>query len=138
MKVQVVLLFATCLISASASAGAPASKQSRNALVAKAKVAIKKQLRDPESARFEILGFPKESANGVCGTVNAKNGFGGYAGAHPFLYSQANGKSQELAVIVKEGGASITKEVLSDADALEAAMLQMIAVEACKPENLTR
>ena len=41
-------------------------------------VAIKNTLKDPDSARFEFL-------NAKCGTVNAKNSFGGYAGAKRFV-----------------------------------------------------
>ncbi|WP_219810289.1 hypothetical protein [Halomonas caseinilytica] len=51
-----------------------------------AKEKVKSQLKDPESARFgdKIYGTREvgnaSGENAVCGTVNAKNGFGGYAG----------------------------------------------------------
>lgn len=52
-----------------------------------AKAAVLATLKDPGSAtfgRFHILtSVPGEGA--VCGTVNAKNGFGGLTGATPFF-----------------------------------------------------
>ncbi len=47
---------------------------------------IIKMLKDPESAKFGELAAVKYP-NGVivCGSVNAKNSFGGYAGASPFV-----------------------------------------------------
>lgn len=45
---------------------------------------VAKQLKDPESARFNDV---KSEGNGLitCGSVNAKNGFGAYAGATQFM-----------------------------------------------------
>jgi len=45
--------------------------------------AVREQLRDPESARFTSLRAD-EYGNALCGKVNSKNGYGGYAGAVPF------------------------------------------------------
>lgn len=57
-----------------------------------AKEAVKAQLRDPGSAQFGTITFhnrtaPKSGAAVVvaCGTVNAKNGFGGYVGEKRFF-----------------------------------------------------
>lgn len=48
---------------------------------------VRQALKDPESARFEgatnIIG--EGDAMVVCGLVNAKNGFGGYVGAQPYM-----------------------------------------------------
>lgn len=61
-------------------------------LFAQARAALAQKLKDPESARIEGLkrtnfantkGAPTPA---VCGTVNAKNSFGGYAGAVPFVF----------------------------------------------------
>lgn len=43
-------------------------------------------LRDPESARFRNLRVVKDSEGtlGLCGELNAKNGFGAYTGSEPF------------------------------------------------------
>lgn len=48
---------------------------------------ITKALIDPRSAKFSTLSAVQHD-NGdfqVCGTVNAKNSFGGYVGATPFV-----------------------------------------------------
>ena len=60
-----------------------------------AKLAVKKLLNDPDSAQFSDLTKGKSKGD-VCGTVNAKNRMGGYAGATPFFYE----KSTETAAIV--------------------------------------
>jgi hypothetical protein len=52
----------------------------------KIKELIKKDLRDPESATFTFQS--KNYAHLVCGTVNAKNGFGGYVGDKRFMASE--------------------------------------------------
>ncbi len=54
-----------------------------------AEQAVKTLLRDPESARFGPISIVRQSgASGAllaCGTFNAKNGFGGYAGPQRFV-----------------------------------------------------
>jgi hypothetical protein len=47
-----------------------------------AKDMILKILRDPDSAKFGDVFFGRNGT--VCGTVNSKNGFGGYTGAQVF------------------------------------------------------
>jgi hypothetical protein len=59
---------------------------------AAARTAVLAQLKDPDSAKFGNFTRKKGEANGmfldiVCGSVNSKNGFGGYAGPEVFLYS---------------------------------------------------
>lgn len=54
-----------------------------------AKVLLKQQLKDPDSARFTGMHHGKESCDGaavtlVCGRYNARNGFGGYTGDKQF------------------------------------------------------
>lgn len=53
-----------------------------------AKEMVRQNLKDPESARFsDIFGITQagmEEGYAVCGKVNAKNAFGGYAGSQPF------------------------------------------------------
>ena len=51
-----------------------------------AKAFIARKLKDPESARFSEVHVTSEA---VCGSVNAKNLFGGYAGARRFYYVTA-------------------------------------------------
>ncbi len=55
-------------------------------------MAVKQQLRDPASAVFGPMNiYWDRKLNGyytpaVCGTVNSKNGFGGYAGEKAFVF----------------------------------------------------
>jgi hypothetical protein len=49
-------------------------------------------LRDPESAQFDKLTVNDDA---VCGLVNGRNGYGGMAGAVPFIHRR--GKPVELA-----------------------------------------
>ncbi len=52
--------------------------------VHKAEQEVRKQLRDPESARFEhVKVYPGNNA--ACGLVNARNSMGGYTGARFFV-----------------------------------------------------
>lgn len=45
--------------------------------------ALRRMLKDPDSRKIEYVGHPYGSA--ICGTVNAKNSFGGYTGKQVFL-----------------------------------------------------
>lgn len=77
---------------------APKLAGDREMSAAYALKAVCSKLRDCDSAKFTVtlvhrLGTPGtghvRDANGgysVCGTVNAKNGFGGYAGAERFVF----------------------------------------------------
>jgi hypothetical protein len=60
------------------------------------KSAVAKNLKDPASAQFTNMarsmrpnakGTPTDT---VCGSVNAKNSFGGYTGARPFVHFVAD------------------------------------------------
>ena len=69
--------------------------ESDTVLLAKARVVVSRNLRDPESARFRDLRViharvPGSPAMYICGAVNAKNGFGGYNGYKTF-YANAFG-----------------------------------------------
>lgn len=80
-------------VDAQTDAWLEASQKARaNGEVAKqrAVAAVKRDLRDPESAQFgDMLAcYSNEDptiAIGAWGSVNAKNGFGGYAGAERFV-----------------------------------------------------
>lgn len=74
-----------------ASAKAPSSQAAAEATAASV---IKAQLRDPESARITfspvkhgtvILFDIHNNGYFLCGTVNAKNAYGGYAGAEDYV-----------------------------------------------------
>lgn len=49
----------------------------------KAKELVANQLRDPSSAQFRDLRRTRQGV--VCGEVNGKNGYGGYAGFQRFI-----------------------------------------------------
>lgn len=61
--------------------------------IKEAQGAVTGKLKDPESARFTDVNYRQNQPNMrgeptdvVCGKVNAKNSFGGYVGARPFVY----------------------------------------------------
>jgi hypothetical protein len=60
-------------------------------LLAEAKKNVALSLVDPESARFSDLRIVIDGRGhrNVCGMVNAKDKFGGYAGLAPFVYFSA-------------------------------------------------
>src|SRR4051812_42797430 len=51
--------------------------------IGNAQEAMRKRLRDPSSAQFETVYITETGV--VCGFVNAKNSYGGYAGKTPFV-----------------------------------------------------
>lgn len=60
-------------------------------------------LKDPESARYS--GFAAVEDTGmviVCGFVNARNSFGGYAGKSPFMASYAPATGQGSVITMGE------------------------------------
>lgn len=60
-----------------------------NEVVQAAIATATKELRDPSSAQFKGLRLIHTSParpEVICGYINAKNGFGGYAGFKPFYY----------------------------------------------------
>lgn len=79
----------------------------RGILWATYKAQVSARLKDPASARFSNVhyydGGPVEV---VCGSVNSKNGFGGYTGDQTFIYSgkailQEDAAATEWPAIVK-------------------------------------
>jgi len=50
--------------------------------------AVREMMKDPESARFsDVLAVTNsKQITSICGQVNAKNSYGGYAGAKSFVY----------------------------------------------------
>lgn len=90
----VVFLFATSFLALA-----------NESIIADAQEAIKSQLKDPYSAVFEdiYLGKAENGAPVVCGTVNAKNSYGGYTGKKKFYYLNAAPKP----ILSIEGESSI-------------------------------
>lgn len=62
---------------------------SDSAVISRAFSAVRASLKDPSSADFGLTKrySVAEVKNVACGTVNAKNSFGGYAGAKRFIYT---------------------------------------------------
>jgi len=57
-------------------------------LLAEAQADLKLSARDPESVRFGQVWVSRVSGvPAVCGTMNARNGFGGYAGERRFIWA---------------------------------------------------
>lgn len=51
-----------------------------------AKKAAAYNMKDPASAQFRNMRYGGHNKIVVCGEINAKNGFGAYAGFTPFMY----------------------------------------------------
>lgn len=68
--------------------------------LARLKDAVSKKLKGPDSAKFEDM-IKKTAPNTqgaptavVCGKVNAKNSYGGYTGAIPFVFFVGDGSAE--------------------------------------------
>jgi hypothetical protein len=66
-------------------------KTAEELLSDEAQSAVRQSLRDPESAQFRGAGFAYPDQGMVCGSVNAKNGFGGYSGFQKYVYRRGKG-----------------------------------------------
>lgn len=81
--------FASVLLTASCNptpTGAPQeNRRAEPAGFSSARAAVLAALKDPDSAHFGPLAPGKSGA--VCGTVNARNSFGGYAGMRAFAWA---------------------------------------------------
>lgn len=80
-----ILALAVLAVSLDQAAAAPDA-------LAELKAAAAQKLADPYSAKFEAIrartvpNLKGRPTRVICGTVNAKNAFGGYVGAQPFVY----------------------------------------------------
>lgn len=82
-------------------------------LIAAAKATVRKQLREPASASFQNVKIRSNAAGnrGVCGTVNARNAFGGMTGPKLFVF---DGKAARVLVSNDgpENGTSLDRTLL--------------------------
>ncbi|WP_278426490.1 hypothetical protein [Hafnia paralvei] len=62
-----------------------------NTLVQKSKKAVIKSLKDPDSAMFDAIYPSKSFPRAACGSVNAKNSYGGYTGSKRFIATPDTG-----------------------------------------------
>lgn len=80
--------FAVLIVLAGCGSSKTEQETEDDGLIIDARMAVEDQLRDPSSAQFSgvivsrVSGLPV-----VCGLVNARNGFGGYVGARPFIFT---------------------------------------------------
>lgn len=70
-----------------------------------AQQAVLESLKDPSSARFGRFWYAPGKA--ACGTVNAKNAFGGYTGEQRFIYL-----GRELGVVFERDSNQFTFDAL--------------------------
>jgi hypothetical protein len=106
----------------------PATKADHEKLFTHAKAAIGKQLKDPYSAKYEIDHFTGINDSILCGTVNAKNSYGAYAGAATFMYQDDDHKGHPQMAIVVDNNLGISQGLNEDK------VKQMIAVVSCKAD----
>jgi hypothetical protein len=100
-KIAAIILTTTLAACNQTTAEIPATaRMSDEQAFAAARAQLLVTLKDPDSAKFGtfqrkqvstgvtliLLGYPSEKTDVVCGTVNARNGFGGYTGAMIFAY----------------------------------------------------
>jgi hypothetical protein len=74
---------------------------SRRALLNFGEDAVRKRLREPDTAKIEALIV---AGDWICGYVNAKNGFGGYTGKMAFAVSGA-------VVLIEDGTTKTAKTI---------------------------
>lgn len=63
--------------------------------------AVRKSLKDPESAEFGAfdISIEKDNKKWACLTVNARNSFGGYTGDQEAMLTQENGKWEVVSTV---------------------------------------
>lgn len=73
--------------SRSVSAAHQEAQQNRDDLMANGRLAVRQLLVEPDSARFADLRthVAENGVGALCGTVNARNGYGGYIGDTRFI-----------------------------------------------------
>jgi len=97
----------------------PSEQQKREAATEKQNtdisVKVKKSLKDPDSARVVIQQvFPLFDGHVACGTVNAKNSFGGYVGARSFDVSINPDGSIGFPSIARDERESVLKDAMCE------------------------
>lgn len=82
--------------------------------IALVEAAVKAELKDPDSAKFTWPnGFVHRQDPDdwvTCGTVNAKNGYGGYPGRVPVMASMKNGAVLGVVIADQNTDAFLAKE----------------------------
>lgn len=84
------LLVASCSEAPAPKSAAELQAEEDRARIEAAQAAVRAVLRDPDSAQFTHTFISRKSGLPVvCGMVNARNAFGGYAGAMPYFSAGA-------------------------------------------------
>jgi hypothetical protein len=86
-KWSIAIAIVAAMVAASGAASADRRITLESGVEDAMKTALGEALNDPESARFRKIKamWRDELGIGVCGELNAKNGFGGYVGYRPFV-----------------------------------------------------
>jgi len=93
------LLFAGFMVSCGGAIAQAPPKVNERAL----RAALEETLKDSESARFRQIKHKPSGSRGIwtiCGEVNAKNGYGGYAGYEPFVGTAAKETSAPVEYLI--------------------------------------
>lgn len=119
MRFQVILMGAVALAACDLVEVEAQKVRPSPTMIEAAKTAIEDDLRDPASARYRNLSAYNIGAGEtlLCGEVNAKNGFGGYAGFGVFEATfNSAGQMENLVVDALNGGpyASLTCEAANN------------------------
>jgi hypothetical protein len=92
---RVSIVLAALALAGCASTPATPTKPTAS-MIKTAQQDIKNVLRDPASAQFGRDFRSYTIANGetaICGTVNARNGFGGFTGSQPVMVNYRQGRA---------------------------------------------
>lgn len=93
------LIVVTAMLAACSGKPADPIEEENTTLKIRAEIALESKLRDPKSAEIESFVSRISGSPVVCGTVNAKNAFGGYTGRQLFVFAG------DRAVLAEEIGA---------------------------------
>lgn len=86
------------ILAALALAACSGNGQSDSMLIVTAQDEVRARLRDPSSAEFSDMRVVRNGeAIVVCGTVNARNGFGGMSGPQRFISGAVTGLESDFA-----------------------------------------
>lgn len=87
MNKAILLAVAAGLVAPTVGIAAKPTRPNPNAaIIARAKAAVARDMKDPGSVQFRnVRVYRHDEQVHVCGEFNAKNGYGGYVGFQPFV-----------------------------------------------------
>jgi hypothetical protein len=105
-----------------------------------AHAAVSEQLRDPQSAQFRHDRLVADEKL-VCGEVNGKNGYGGYAGFQPYIFYATSHQAKistgapDFSAIVNYHGDVASRESKRNLDQVaDACSFQIEWIDKCNPK----